>query len=246
MRLASPRLSPRQPFELEAEALLKIVSVAQLFDVIAGQRYDDRALIAIADRNPGQRLDLARETRPHALAFERQRQQLFLARLGLDCRGQHSRSCPARAMSRRSAVVHGHRATRLREAPSDPQPDDPGADDNGFRSKRRDGERRGNDGTPFAGHARPGSVGLISADLAAQRQLRGQPAPQPRANVGPGPCQCKDFLGLACVVPGVQPAARVTWDPFARVNGCSSISPVCWLTSASLAHSAHPPAISNE
>src|SRR6266446_10844446 len=86
MRLATPHLSPRQPFEIEAEALLKIVSVAQLLGVIAGQRDGDCALVAIADRNPGRSLDLARETRPHALAFERQCQQLFLARLGLDRR----------------------------------------------------------------------------------------------------------------------------------------------------------------
>ncbi len=120
MRLAAPRLSPRQPLEIEAEALLKIIGVAQLLGIIAGQRDDDRALVAIADRNPGCRLELPRKTWPHALTFERQRQQLFLAGLGLDCRGQHPRSCPARSMSRCRAVVHGHRTTRLGEAPSDP------------------------------------------------------------------------------------------------------------------------------
>jgi len=54
--------------------------------------------------------------------------------------------------------------------------------------------------TPFAGQARPGSVGLISAATAAQNQLRGRPAPQPPDNFGSRLCGCKDFVASGCVV----------------------------------------------
>jgi hypothetical protein len=59
----------------------------QLSRVVAVERDDQRALVAIADRNAGGGFQLAREIRPHALAFECQRQQRLLARLCLDRRG---------------------------------------------------------------------------------------------------------------------------------------------------------------
>ena len=64
MRLPTARLGARHPFEVEAEAPLKLVGKAQLFGVVAGQSDDDRALVAVADRDAGAGLDLAREIRP--------------------------------------------------------------------------------------------------------------------------------------------------------------------------------------
>src|SRR5215472_12484855 len=95
MRLEPADLGWRQPFE--AEAPLELVSEAKLIEVVAGQRDDDRTLVPVFDRDPGSRLEFARELRPQTLAFERQREQCFLAGLGFDCGGEHAGSRPAGA-----------------------------------------------------------------------------------------------------------------------------------------------------
>ena len=74
MRLALPRLGGIQPMQVEPEALLEFIGMAQLHRVIAVQRNNQGTLVAIVDRHAGGRFQLARELRPHALAFERQRQ----------------------------------------------------------------------------------------------------------------------------------------------------------------------------
>src|SRR5262249_6186945 len=53
MRLEAADLGCRQPFEVEAEAPLKFVGEAKLIEVVAGQSDDDRALVAVFDRDAG-------------------------------------------------------------------------------------------------------------------------------------------------------------------------------------------------
>src|SRR6516225_8437731 len=113
MRLEAADLGWRQPFEVEAEAPLELVSEAKLIEVVAGQRDDDRTLVPVFDRDPGSRLEFARELRPQTLAFERQREQCFLAGLGFDCGGEHAGSRPAGAAPGLAAFVNADLATRF-------------------------------------------------------------------------------------------------------------------------------------
>ena len=134
MRLALARLRPAQPLDIEAEPALEIVGVAQLRRVVAIERDDERALVAVADRQVARAFQLAREIRPQPLAFQRQRQQLLLARLGLDRRRQHAGRRPARAVPGFAPVVHGDPAAGLGQAPGDGEANDPGADDDRLRA----------------------------------------------------------------------------------------------------------------
>ncbi len=134
MRLLLARLGRGEPGEVKAEPLLEFEGMAQLRRVIAVERDDDRPLVAVFGRDAGCGLDLAREIRPQALAFERERQQRLFARLGLDRRGKHAGRRPTRAMPGFAPVVDAHRAARLREPPGDAEADDAGADDDRLRS----------------------------------------------------------------------------------------------------------------
>ncbi len=69
MRLAAARLGAGQPFEIEAEALLELIGKAQLLGVVAAEGDDQRALVAVADRDPGGGLELAGKIRPQTLGF---------------------------------------------------------------------------------------------------------------------------------------------------------------------------------
>ena len=74
MRLAAARLHRRQPFEIEPEPFLEPVGMLQLRRVVAVERDDDGALVAIVDRHAGGVFQLARKIGPQALAFEGERQ----------------------------------------------------------------------------------------------------------------------------------------------------------------------------
>ncbi len=136
MRLALPRCGAGQPLDVEAETLLKLVGKTQLLGIVAGQGDDDRAFVAISDRDPGDGFEFASEIRPLSLAFERQRQQRFFAGFGLDRGGEHSRRCPASAAPGFAAIIDRDGAAGLRQPPSNRQADDAGPDDNGLREMR--------------------------------------------------------------------------------------------------------------
>ena len=108
VRLSPPRLRPRQPFEIEPEALLKIKGEAQLLGVVAGQSDDDRALVAIADRDAGYRLEFVRKIRPHALTLKGQ------------ARAAPPR--PARSRPRRRAFRQPPSSRRVRPRPGRRRP----------------------------------------------------------------------------------------------------------------------------
>ena len=112
--LAPPRFGARHPFDREPECLLELVGEAQLLGVVAGQRDDDRALVAIADPDAGGGFDLAREIRPQVLAFEGEPEQRFFAGLGLDRGSEHSGRRPAGAVPSGAPVIHGDGAAGLR------------------------------------------------------------------------------------------------------------------------------------
>ena len=124
--------------------------------VVAVQRDDHRALAAIFDRDAGSGFEFAGEIGPQTLAFERQRQQRFLAGFGLDRGGQHAGRRPARAAPGLALIVNSHRAAGLGEPPRDAETDDAGADDNGPRALLRNGKDGANDGLPPPGM--PGQV----------------------------------------------------------------------------------------
>src|SRR5262249_15836170 len=121
----------------------------------------------------------------------------FFAGLGLHSSRKHSRGCPARTAPRLGAVIHGNRAARLSQPPGNSQAHHSGADDDGFRAVRMNGDRRGNNGLPSPARARPGSVGLISADPAAQAMLRRRLAPQPSPISDQDLADARFFLSLA-------------------------------------------------
>ena len=116
--------------------------MAQLRRIVAVQRDDHRALVAILDRDAGGGFEFAREIGPQALAFERQRQQRLLARLGLDRGGEHAGRRPAGAAPGLAAVVNGDRAAGLGQPPGNAEADDAGADDDGLRALFRNENRR--------------------------------------------------------------------------------------------------------
>src|SRR5205085_10087790 len=73
MRLAAARLGRRQPFEIEPEPGLELVGMTELLGIVAVEGEDERALVAVFDRNAGCGFELAREIGPSTLAFERER-----------------------------------------------------------------------------------------------------------------------------------------------------------------------------
>ena len=73
---------PQVALELEREA--------EPLHVVARERHRERALVAVADRRAGGRLELVTEVRPQALALQIEREQPFLAGLCLETRGQHA------------------------------------------------------------------------------------------------------------------------------------------------------------
>src|SRR5262250_1532566 len=148
MRFAPQRFYSRQPADFEAQASLKFIGEAELLGIVARQRNNDRSFVAIADRDPGRRFDFAREAWPQPLTFERERKELLFSGLGLYCRGEHPGCRPARTPSDPRAVVDGDGTARLRQPPSNAQPNDAGADDDGFRAIRRYHGGRGNLGLP--------------------------------------------------------------------------------------------------
>src|SRR5438128_3785481 len=134
MRLLAARLGGIEPFEIEPQPLLEFVGMTQLRGVVAIERDDQRALVAVFRRDPGGALQFAREIGPQTLAFERQLQQLFFARFGLDRSGEHPSRGPAGAVPGFAAVVDGDRAAGLGETPGDAETDDAGADDDRLRA----------------------------------------------------------------------------------------------------------------
>ena len=156
MRLLLACLRRRKPVQVETEPFLEFVGMAQLSGIVAVQRDDQRALVAIINRDAGNAFKLAGKIGPQTLAFERQRQQRLFARLGLDRSGEHARSGPGGAVPRLAAVVNRDLAAGLSQPPGDAKTDDPGADDDGLRTVRWNNERRANDGLPSPGM--PGQV----------------------------------------------------------------------------------------
>ncbi len=142
--------------EVEAQAFLELKGMAQLDGIVAIERDDDRSLIAIFDRDARGDLHLARKIRPQALAFERQRQERLLARLGLDRGGEHPGRSPAGAAPGLAAVVHRDRAAGLNQPPGNAQADDAGPDDDCLRTLRGNDNGRANSGLPSPGM--PGQV----------------------------------------------------------------------------------------
>src|SRR5258708_19621226 len=96
MRFATPCFHTRQPVDVEAQASLKFIGEAELLGIVAGQRNNDRSFVAIADRDPGCRFDLARKAGPQLLTFEREREQLLFSGLPLAAGRQHPAPPPPR------------------------------------------------------------------------------------------------------------------------------------------------------
>src|SRR5690606_14585697 len=119
IRLAPARLGPGQPVELESEAALEVEVEAQALDVVARERHDQGALVAVVDDGSRRRLDRAREIGPEPLALARKLQQPLLARLGLDTGGEHAGGGPCRAAAGRAAVEDRDRAAGLGQPPAD-------------------------------------------------------------------------------------------------------------------------------
>ena len=133
VRLQSARLRPAQPSELDAEVALELEREVEPLHVVARERHRERALGAVADRPAGRRLELVTEGRPQALAFQVEREQSFLAGLGLETRGQHAGCSPRCAMSGLAALEHGDLAAGFGKTPADAETRHPGANDGNAR-----------------------------------------------------------------------------------------------------------------
>ena len=165
MRLALSRLGGGQPLQVEPKPFLEFIGMAQLGCVVAIERDDQRALVAVIDRDAAGPFQLACEIGPQALAFERQRQERLLPRLRLDRRSEHAGGRPAGTAPGVAAVVHGDRAAGLCQPPRDTEADDPGADDDRLRTVRWNDNRRANDGLPSPG--KPGQVQWVCSQPSA-------------------------------------------------------------------------------
>ena len=110
VRLQPARLDAAQPLELDAAGALELEREAQPLDVVARERDRERALLAVAHADAGGGFELIAERGPQALALQIEREQAFLAGLGLEARRQHAGRGPGRAASRLAALEHGDRA----------------------------------------------------------------------------------------------------------------------------------------
>ena len=132
MRLARPRCRGRQPFQRQAELILKIQAVRSFGLIVGGQRQSQRAFLAQFDINAARPQKLAGKTRPARLAVAAKREQRLFAGLGFATRRQHAGRGMARARADLAAIEHRDRRTGG-EPPSDAKADHTGADDGDVR-----------------------------------------------------------------------------------------------------------------
>ena len=81
MGLAGACLAAGQPRQIDPQTLLKVVAEAQLLHIVAGQRHHQGALLAQAEIDPGQTLELGGECRPSLLGLAIECKEAFLANM---------------------------------------------------------------------------------------------------------------------------------------------------------------------
>ena len=121
-------LAAAQPLELDAQAALELVAEAQLLDVVAIERGDQGALVAVAEGPAAGGLEVAAEGRPEPLALQGQLQQRLLAGLAFDARSQHAGRRPGGAPPGAAAVEDGDVAAGLGEPPGNAEAANAGTD----------------------------------------------------------------------------------------------------------------------
>ena len=138
MRLASSRLRRRNPLQRQAELLLEDEMMMQPRLVVRGRGDDQRAFGAQFHIDAGGRLQFGGKGRPARLAVAAERDQRFLAGLGLGAGGEHPGGGVAGARAGRAAVEHRDRCAARGQPPGDAEADDAGADDGdlGFNDRR--------------------------------------------------------------------------------------------------------------
>src|SRR5215813_3598752 len=131
--------------------------------IVRGQGDDQRALGAQFHVHTRDLEQLGGESGPARLAFAAERDQGFLAGLGLGAGRQHAGGGVARATTSRAPVEYLNRRSPRRQSPRNGKADHPGADDGDIRlSDIRYGLVR-QPAAPFAGMTQTGSMGMISA-----------------------------------------------------------------------------------
>ena len=129
VRLAPARLRRRNPGQRQAELLLERKLMVQARLIVRGQREQQRALAPQLHVDPGGLPEFGREGRPARLALAPERDQRFLARLGLGAGGEHPGGGVAGAAAGGAAVEHRDRGALRGQPPGDAKPDHAGADD---------------------------------------------------------------------------------------------------------------------
>lgn len=127
-RFHRPHLRAAEPACRKAAAHMEIVTEPQPLDLVAAERHHQRAAVAEIDGKAGLGLQGAAECGPHALAFQRQCQELRIARLMLGGRREHAGGGEARACPGAGAVEYRDGEPALGQPPCDRQPDHAGAD----------------------------------------------------------------------------------------------------------------------
>ena len=129
VRLAPSRLRRRNPVQWQPELVLEHEVMIQPRLVVGRQGDDQRPLGPQFHVNAGRPLQFRGESGPTRLALAAQRDQRFLAGLGLRAGGEHPSGGVACASASRALVEYLDRRPLSRQPPGDAQPDHPGADD---------------------------------------------------------------------------------------------------------------------
>ena len=135
MRLAGARRRGRQPFERQAEPVLKLEPMRNLGLIVGGEGKHQGAFVAQLDVDAAGALQFGGEAGPARLALAAKRDQRLFAGLRLAAGGQHPGSSVTRARSRLGAIEHGDRGA-AGEPPGDAEADDARADDGDARLSR--------------------------------------------------------------------------------------------------------------
>jgi hypothetical protein len=132
MRFFGTRRGGRQPSERQIETALKLEPMGKLAMIVSGQSEDKRALAAQFDIDAGDAEKLRGKTRPTRLTLAAERDQRFLAGLGLTARREHAGRCMACTPAGVAAIKHRDRRA-ARKPPCDAKPDYAGAEDRNAR-----------------------------------------------------------------------------------------------------------------
>ena len=136
-------------------APLLLVAKAEPLDLVAAERHDQRALVAIVDGCAGLGFERRAEFQPLPLAVERKRQQVVAARLVFGRGGEHAGRGEARAAARLRAVEHRDRQAAAHQPPGDRQADHAGADHRHVHLRRKYRRRTGAIGAQLGRRLQP-------------------------------------------------------------------------------------------